>query len=206
MLSDITVFDFETTGLDHQNDRVIEMAAIRVVNGNIVTGFHTLVNPGRILEPKITELTGITDEMVAGGMSENTAFRILRNIMGGSLLVAHNAAFDLQFLHWALQRLAGKTFFNPFLDTLTISRERTEYPHKLTDMCWKYGIELEGAHRALADVEGCWELLKAFQDQESVAPFVNQLGYLSKYGPPEWVPDYASLFPTANRYKKASGD
>lgn len=206
VLNNITVFDFETTGLDAMEERVIEMAAIRVVKGNVIAGFHALVNPGRTISPKITELTGITNEMLVGAMNESLAFRILRNIMGSSLLVAHNAAFDLQFLHWSLQRLAGKTFENPFIDTLTISRERSEYPHKLTDMCGKYGIELEGAHRALNDVEGCWNLLKALHEEESVLPFVNRLGYLSKYGPPDWWPEYAGIFPTANRYKQASGD
>ncbi|MEC2133444.1 3'-5' exonuclease, partial [Brevibacillus centrosporus] len=132
---------------------------------------------------------------------ENIAFRILRNIMKDSLLVAHNAAFDLQFLHWGMQRLAGKTFDNSFIDTLTISRERTTYPHKLTDMCSKYGVEMEGAHRALNDVEGCWKLLNALNDQESVLPFVNKLGYLKKYDPPEWIPAYATLFPTQNKYE-----
>ncbi|MDF9845114.1 MULTISPECIES: 3'-5' exonuclease [unclassified Paenibacillus] len=202
ILNDITVFDFETTGLNPENERIIEMAAIRVVGGQLVTGFHTLVNPGRKLDPKITEITGITEEMLVDAMDENLAIRILRNIMGSSLLVAHNAAFDLQFLHWAMQRLAGKTFENPFIDTMTISRERTTYPHKLTDMCGKYGIVLEGAHRALNDVEGCWELLKALHEEESVLPFVNRLGYLSKYDPPAWAPAYAELFPTQNKYEK----
>lgn len=201
MLNDITVFDFETTGLNPRTERVIEMAAIRVINGQIVSGFHTLVKPGRPLTPKITEITGITDNMLADAMDENIAFRIIRNIMKDSLLVAHNAAFDLQFLHWGMQRLAGKTFDNPFIDTLTISRERTTYPHKLTDMCSKYSVDMEGAHRALNDVEGCWKLLNALNDQESVLPFVNKLGYLKKYDPPEWVPEYATLFPTQNKYE-----
>ncbi|MDU5949440.1 MAG: 3'-5' exonuclease [Paenibacillus macerans] len=201
MLSNITVFDFETTGLDPVNERVIEMAAIRVVNGEITTGFHTLVKPGRELTPKITEITGITDEMLTDAMDESLAFRIFRNIMGDSLLVAHNAAFDLQFLHHTLQRLAGKSFLNPFIDTLTISRERHTYPHKLTDMCAKYGIVLDGAHRALNDVIGCWELLKAMHAAEPVDVFLNRLGYLSKYGPPAWVPEHATIFGTQNKYE-----
>ncbi|WP_281285192.1 3'-5' exonuclease, partial [Brevibacillus centrosporus] len=76
MLNDITVFDFETTGLNPRNERVIEMAAIRVIKGQIVSGFHTLVKPGRQLSPKITEITGITDEMLTDAMDENIAFRI----------------------------------------------------------------------------------------------------------------------------------
>lgn len=201
MLSNLTVFDFETTGLDPVNDRVIEMAAIRVVNGEITTGFHALVDPKRELTPKITEITGITDEMLKGAMDEQLAFRILKNIMGDSILVAHNAAFDLQFLHHGYQRIAGKSFTNSFIDTLTISRERHTYPHKLTDMCEKYGIVLEGAHRALNDVIGCWELLRAMHIAEPVDQYLNKLGYLRKYGPPEWAPEYAQLFGTSNKYE-----
>ncbi|MGG3504716.1 3'-5' exonuclease [Paenibacillus lautus] len=201
MLNNLTVFDFETTGLDPVNDRVIEMAAVRVVDGEIVTGFHSLIKTDIELTPKITEITGIYPEMLQGAMEEDLAFRILRNIMGDSLLVAHNAAFDLQFLHYALQRLAGKTFTNPFIDTLTISRDRRTYPHKLTDMCSRYGIELEGAHRALNDVEGCWKLLEAMHNEEPVDSYINRMGYLSKYGPPDWAPAHAELFGTSNRYE-----
>lgn len=201
MLSNLTVFDFETTGLNPLEERVIEMAAIRVIDGEIVTGFHTLVNPDRPLTPKITEITGITDGMLVGAMAEGIAFRILRNIMGNSLLVAHNAAFDLQFLHCAMQRLSGKTFDNHFIDTMTISRERTTFPHKLVDMCGKYGIELEGAHRALNDVEGCWRLLQKMHEDDPVDGYLNKLGFLNKYGPPAWAPEHAVLFGTNNRYE-----
>lgn len=205
MLKDICVFDFETTGLNHAEDRVIEMAAIRVINGEIVSQFQTLVRFDGELTPKITEITGITDDMLMGGMEEKPAFTALRRVMGpNSLLVAHNAAFDLQFLHHAMQRLADKTFSNPFIDTMTISRDRHTYPHKLTDMTARYGIELTGAHRALNDVIGCWELLKALHAAEPVDRWVNQLGYLSKYPPPEWIPEYATLFPTENRYEQRS--
>ncbi|GIO13565.1 hypothetical protein J19TS2_31200 [Cohnella xylanilytica] len=202
MLNDVTIFDFETTGLSGQNDRVIEMAALRVVNGEIVTEFETLVRlDGRELPPKITEITGIRPEMLVSAMDETIAFKMLRLIMGDSLLVAHNAAFDLQFLHWAMQRIGGKTFSNPFIDTLTISRARHTYPHKLENMCERYGIKLDGAHRALNDVRATWELLKAMHLEESVEPWINRLGYLSKYPPPAWVPEHATTFATENRYE-----
>lgn len=202
MLNDVTIFDFETTGLSGQNDRVIEMAAIRVINGEIVTEFDTLVRlDDRELPTKITEITGIRPEMLAGAMDETIAFKMLRLIMGDSLLVAHNAAFDMQFLHWAMQRIGGKTFSNPFLDTLTISRARHTYPHKLENMCERYGITLDGAHRALNDVRATWELLTAMHLEDSVEPWINRLGYLSKYGPPPWAPEHAQLFGTENRYE-----
>ncbi|TCZ76078.1 3'-5' exonuclease [Paenibacillus albiflavus] len=200
MLSNITIFDFETTGLNPEQDRVIEMAAIRVRNGEIVGEFQTLVQHQMELPAKITEITGITSDQMRSGMNETLAFKMLRVFMGDSMLVAHNAAFDLQFLHWAMQRIGNKTFENPFLDTMTISRERHPYPHKLTDMCNRYGIVLDGAHRALNDVRGTLELLKAMHKEKSVEQYVNSLGYLNKYGPPPWVPSYTNLFGTDNRY------
>lgn len=200
MLNDICVFDFETTGLDHANDRVIEMAAIRVVNGEIVSQFQTLVKFDGELTEKITEITGITSDMLVGGMEEAAAFITLRRIMGpNSLLVAHNAAFDLQFLHYAMQRIKGITFYNPFIDTLSISRDRytfrsKEEGHKLEGMCARLGITLTGAHRAFNDVIGCWELLKALHAEAPVDEWVNKLGYMKKFGPEKWYPDHAEIF------------
>ncbi|MGO4369347.1 PolC-type DNA polymerase III [Paenibacillus sp. MCAF20] len=200
MLDDICVFDFETSGLDHENDRVIEMAAIRFVDSKTVSEFRTFIKYEGVLAPKITEITGITEEDLAGGMDERTAFLCLRHIMGpSSLLVAHNAVFDLQFLHHAMQRIAGKTFSNPFIDTITISRDRTPFPHKLENMCDKYGIKLEGAHRALNDVEATLELLKALHEEKPVNEWVNKLSYVEKYGKPAWIPAYAELSPVVWR-------
>src|SRR5690348_15576481 len=112
MLSNLTIFDFETSGLDPEKDRVIEMAAIRVINGNVVSEFSTLVNSSVQLSPKITEIIGITQDELSGGMPETDSFRILNRFLGDSLIVAHNAAFDLGFLHYSLMRNAGRTFIN----------------------------------------------------------------------------------------------
>lgn len=209
MLSDFTVFDFETSGLDPQNDRVIEMAAIRVCNGHVISEFSTIVFQHEIdeLPEKITELTGISSRVMHMGLDEKTSFQILNRIVGNSLLVAHNAAFDLAFLHFSLMRLAGRSFSNPFIDTLTISRDRHFYPHKLENMCERYCIKLDGAHRALNDVAATKDLLIALHKEESVERYVNHLGYLhdprkpDKYKPPVWTPEYATVYPVENRYE-----
>ena len=200
MINDVTVFDFETTGTNPENDRIIEVGAIRCINGEIVSQFQTLVKLDGELPTKITEITGITDADLVGGMDEDIAFKILRNLAKDSLLVAHNAAFDLAFLHYWMQRTGGRTFSNHFIDTMTIARDRHPYPHKLTDMTERYGIELTGAHRALNDVIGCWELLKAMHVEQPVEDWIDRIGYLSKYGPPKWTPKHAKLFGTSNRY------
>lgn len=196
-----TVIDFETSGLDPRKDRVIEMAAIRCIDGEIASEFSTLVQYDGKLSPKITELTGITDEMTASGMDEDTAFRILNRMIGQDhILIAHNASFDLSFLHHSLMRIAGRSFRNDFIDTLTISRQRHVYPHTLKDMSDRYGIKLEGGHRALNDVIACWELFCKMDSEQSTASELNKLGYLKKYGPPAWSPPNAVLEPIELAY------
>jgi len=190
-LSKITVIDFETSGLDPVKDRVIEMAALRCEEGKIVSQFCTLVKFQGLLSPKITEMTGITDRELRRGFDEDAAFQILINMIGDNLIVAHNAIFDLRFLHFSLMRLTGKTFRNPFLDTLTICRLRQPFPHTLQDMCKRYGIHIRNEHRALHDAMACWELLKKLNEEKSVAGEINKLGYTAKYGLPDWYPEYA---------------
>src|SRR5690348_6776203 len=101
MRSDLnrTAGDLETSALDHENDRIIEMAAIKMQKGIIVASFNCLSQQDNPLPVKITELTGITDEDVADGLKEDIAFKMLYQMMGSNILVAHNATFDLQFLH-----------------------------------------------------------------------------------------------------------
>ncbi len=201
MINEITVFDFETTGLNAEKDRVIEMAAIRIANGQVVGEFSTLVQYDGVLAPKITEITGIHDAELKHGFDEVTAFKIFNRFIGNSVIVAHNAAFDLGFLHHSLLRLAKRSFNNSFIDTLTISRERTFFPYKLVDLCGRYNIELIGAHRALSDVYGCWHLYEALSKEVRINDYINKLGYMSKYGPPKWAPDYAVLQSQENRYE-----
>ncbi|WP_028611749.1 3'-5' exonuclease [Paenibacillus harenae] len=197
-----TVIDFETSGLDPKKDRVIEMAAIRCVNGEIASEFSTLVRYDGKLSAKITEITGITDEMTATGMDEDTAFRILNRMIGDHILIAHNAAFDLGFLHHSLLRIAGRSFHNSFIDTLTISRARHFYPHTLGDMCGRYSIPLIGGHRALNDVIACWELFRKLNEEQPVDNYLNKLGYLRKYGPPAWSPPVALLEAVELKYAR----
>jgi DNA polymerase-3 subunit epsilon/DNA polymerase-3 subunit alpha (Gram-positive type) len=203
VLENITVFDFETSGLDPEKDRVIEVAAIKISNGKLVGEFSTIINQPIELTDRITEVTGITTAELKSGMDELLAFKLFNQfIKDTQILVAHNAAFDMQFLHYTLTRLAGRSFNNSFIDTLTISRDRHFYPHTLGDMCGRYDIPLIGAHRALNDVHGCWELLKKLHEKEDVTKYVNELGYLKKYPAPKWTPDWAVLVPTVNRYER----
>lgn len=201
-----TAIDFETSGLSADRDRVIEIAAVRCTSGLVTSQFSTLVKFNDQLPAKVSQLTGLTQNDLKNGMDEETAFMMLDNFISDSLIVAHNATFDLAFLHFALHRLSGKPFTNNFIDTLTICRERHPYPHTLQKMCELYGIRVQETHRALLDVMSCCELLMRLQEESPVEEYINKLGYLRKYGPPKWFPSHATLLPMINKYESKSGN
>ena len=123
-MGDLTfvVFDSETTGLDPQTDEVVQLGAVRVVNGKIIEGevFDTLVNPGRTIPPGSTAVHQISDAMVADAPRFDTACRAFHQFAANSVIVAHNAPFDMAFLR---RQCRGQdyAFDNPVLDTVHLS-------------------------------------------------------------------------------------
>lgn len=190
-----TVFDFETTGLNSSQDRIIEVALLRIKKGKVIGCMSYLINPEIEIPKKITEITGIHNSDVIGCPTINQLLPWILSIMGDSLLVAHNALFDLSFLEANNQRIRGKSISNNFIDTRAICIDVFPYEsHRLELMCNKMDIELNGAHRALNDVNATWELLKKLNSKASLEDYVNKLYYFKKYGPPAWVPTYANSY------------
>ena len=97
-LSQFTAFDYETTGLDPYNDRIIEIAAIRFIDGEISDRFVSLINPERDISPMITEITGISNKMVSTAPTEELIVDDFLHFLGDNPLVAHNIHFDEKFL------------------------------------------------------------------------------------------------------------
>ena len=162
----IVVLDFESTGLNTQTDRVIEIGAVRLVNGTVADSMSVLVNPKQPLKAKITEITGINDRMLADKETAETAIPALMDFIGDSPIAAHNASFDASLLRAELRRL-GRSFDGPVLDTLTLSRKL--YPemksHKLGSVCKQLGISLKNAHRAVHDATATAQCLaRMFRD------------------------------------------
>lgn len=157
-LEDLTyvVFDTETTGLMPSQDEIVQIAAVRIVNGRRVEGevFDTLVNPRRPIPVSSTEVHGITDAMVAAAPELAEVGRAFHKFAEGAVLVAHNAPFDMEFLRRA-EPLIGLRFDMPILDTVLLSAVlfgQTE-AHSLDALAHRLGITIpeEARHTAIGD-------------------------------------------------------
>ncbi len=150
---EIIVFDVETTGLHYENDRLTEIGAVKLRNLQVVETFSTMVNPERELSQKITELTGITQDMVDNAPSQAQAMQDFLAFCGkDALLVAHNAKFDTSFLDNTCKRL-GISFSYSYIDTLKLAQivlpELTRYKQEVIARHLKLGSY--NAHRASDD-------------------------------------------------------
>ena len=205
----IVFFDTETTGLmPDKNDQIIELAAISVDREGTERQMDEfiLLHIKEEIPDKIIKLTGITPIMLGSkGIDEHEAVRKFWEIAEPegadlfderkTLLVAHNAHFDLMFLAYAQIR-AKKTHgmvleyakFKDadYLDTLTIYRDRRRYPHKLENAIQEYGLsgKVKNSHRAIDDCKALYEVAKRMeQEKDDLADYINIFGFLKKYGP-----------------------
>ncbi len=159
-----TVFDIETTGLKHDKNEIIEIGAVRLENGVVTSRFQSYVNDGETIPKKITELTGISEEMIAGAPSSRLVLQEFRDFAEGTTLVAHNASFDIGFITHHGARF-GITFPMPYADTLMLSRYLLHdelQNHKLDTICEYFHIDMGNHHRADDDANSCAMILLEF--------------------------------------------
>lgn len=158
-----TVFDTETTGLNpSQGDEIIQMGAVRIVNGKLLKQevFEQLVDPGRVIPAASIPIHGITQEMVRGKRRIGEVLPAFHAFAQDTVLVAHNAAFDMKFLQLK-EASTGLAFHQPVLDTLLLSAvvHPNQVSHRLEAIAERFNITVLGRHTALGDAMVTAEVL-----------------------------------------------
>jgi len=150
-----TVFDTETTGLNpSEGDEIIQIGATRIVNGRLLKqeSFEQLVNPGRLIPAATVPIHGITQDMVRGKPPITEVLPAFYTFAQDTVLVAHNAAFDMKFLQLQ-EKNTGLVFSHPVLDTLLLSAvvHPNQESHRLEAIAERFNITVLGRHTALGD-------------------------------------------------------
>ncbi|MEA4870701.1 MAG: PolC-type DNA polymerase III [Christensenella sp.] len=160
------VFDLETTGLKPEQCEIIEIGAVKLQNGAIIDRFQTFVNDGVVIPSNITQLTGITTEMLSGAPNTREVLKSFHAFCEGCCLVAHNAEFDMSFIRHHGERFNLK-FTNQYADTLMLSRNLMHdlINHKLDTVCEALGVVLLEHHRATDDAAATGEIFLKLLDQ-----------------------------------------
>ncbi|MFB9661656.1 DEDD exonuclease domain-containing protein [Glycomyces mayteni] len=165
------VVDLETTGLAADACGITEIGAVKVKGGEVVGEFSTLVNPGEPIDPRVTRLTGITDEMVADAPGIEAVLPMFLEFAQGATLVAHNAGFDVGFLRHACELTDTRWPRPPVVDTVVLARrltEKSEVPNRrLGTLARLFGSPVTPNHRALDDARATVTVLHGLIERAS---------------------------------------
>ena len=155
------VFDLETTGLSAVYASIIEIGAVKMHQGQVIDRFESFMDPGHPLSAFTTELTGISDADVQGAPDVETVLKQFWEFCQGSILVAHNASFDMGFINHVYKQMGKGPIPCPTIDTLELSRlvNPDLRAHGLKVLTKRYQINLEQHHRAVYDSEATGYLL-----------------------------------------------
>lgn len=148
------VLDLETTGFSFRTEKITEVGIMKVKDGEVIDEFSCFVNPEKPIPQRVVEVTNITDDMVKDAETIDKVMPKILEFVGDSVLVAHNADFDIGFLKYNAQNL-GLKLENTYLDTLRLAKDLfPDYKkYKLGKIAENLGIKVEVAHRALDDVD-----------------------------------------------------
>ncbi|MBC1603679.1 PolC-type DNA polymerase III [Listeria rocourtiae] len=168
------VFDVETTGLSAVYDTIIELAGVKMKDGEIIDKFEAFIDPGHPLSATTINLTGITDDMVKGSDPIEVVLQNFKDWSGDAILIAHNASFDMGFINTAYTKVGIEKAENSVIDTLELARFL--YPHfknhRLNTLTKKFNIILEQHHRAIFDAEATaylgWKLIKDAKEMRDI--------------------------------------
>lgn len=205
MTDSYVCLDLETTGLEPKKDKIIEIGALKVRDGKIVGRMETFVNPGRQLEERIIELTGIRDGQLETAPEIAEILPALLDFIGEDVLLGHSILFDYSFLKRAAvnQKLS---FEKKGIDTLKLARKFLPdlESRSLAFLCSHFGIE-HSAHRALADAAATIDLYRKLTElfyeghEEDFLP--KQLLYRAKRETPVTIPQKEQLYKLLDKHK-----
>ncbi len=159
------VLDLETTGFSATTEKITEVGIMKVKDGEVIDEFSTFVNPEKHIPQRVSEVTNITDDMVADAETIDKVFPKILDFIEGSVLVAHNAPFDIGFLKQNAKAL-GYEFDYTYIDTLSLAKDLfPDYKkYKLGKIAENLGIKVEVAHRALDDVDTTVKVFRVMMD------------------------------------------
>lgn len=155
MPRDFVVIDIETTGLKPEINEIIEIAAIKVENMMIIDTFQTLIKPHMGIPAFITDLTGITNNMVANAPLISEILPFFIDFVDTQVLVGHNVNFDIDFIYEGLMQAFDMPLTNDFVDTVRMARRRLKgMPnYKLETLSHYFKVNTDNHHRALKDCQ-----------------------------------------------------
>lgn len=176
--STFVVFDIETTGLDSLSNEIIEIGALKVKDGKVVDTFDHLIKPSHPISDFITNLTGITNEMVETAETIEEVLTQFINFIGDNILMGHNVNFDINFVYDHAEKYNNHILNNDFIDTLRLARKLLPElsHHRLSDLADYYNIDKTGHHRALKDVEMTLEVYNHLVEE-----ILNQYGNIDNF-------------------------
>ncbi len=163
------MLDIETTGFDPDFDEIIELAGIKYIERKEVARFESLVRPENRIDPYITMLTGITNEMVADAPKLGDILPQFLDFIGNTIIVGHNIGFDINFLYDNAERVGYPPVMNDFVNTMRLSHRlcKNLESHGLEYLADYLGVTMENRHRAMGDcliTEDCFEKMRSMAE------------------------------------------
>ncbi len=200
---EFVVFDIETTGLSNRTCGITEIGAVLVKKGEVLARYNTFVNPEMPIPAEITELTGISDDVVKDARVIADVLPEFFSFVGDRLLIAHNADFDIGFIREAAKR-CNLPFENPYLDTLALSRHiNTELKtHKLNVLAEYFGLGDFNHHRASDDAEMLAAIFFCMQEkmrEMELRSFAELQSEMSASADPLTLPPYHQVILVKNK-------
>lgn len=184
------VIDIETTGLDPRFDEIIELAGLKYEHGKETDAFESLVKPEIEVDDFITELTGITNEMLEDAPSIAEVLPKFIDFIGSNIVIGHNVNFDINFIYDNAEQLGLPAFSNDFVDTMRISRRlyKDMENHKLSTLVSYLGVSDSVEHRAFSDcanTQMCLIKMQEYAEQIGGIPQSKDFDKMAKSITPE---------------------